>query len=203
MKAIQSIPHFIPVVFFSFALMAASLEGSSQNNRNKGHQSDKNRDRKEYRYDHSSASKHYSKNKGGHKGDKNYYKANHSKGSNDNYSYGDQYANRDYHSKKSYYNHPKYGRVYQKFDNKPTVLRHTHGSYYYSGNQFYTYHDGIGYCRAEPPRHVYFNDLPYNCNRVQVNGQVFFRHGELYFSHSPRGYVMVPSPLEVNFSLRF
>jgi hypothetical protein len=50
---------------------------------------------------------------------------------------------------------------------------------------------------------VYFRDLPFSCNRVHVNNQLYFRHGDLYFSHSPRGYVIVPSPIEVNFSVRF
>ena len=203
MKAMQSITKLIPVVFFSFALMVASLEVNAQNSRNKDHKSDKNRDRKEYRYDHSNHSDQSFGRNDGHKGNGKYNKGYKSGKNNGNYAYGEHHSSRDYHSKKNYFNHPKYGRVYQKFDYKPTVLRHTHGNYYFSGNQFYTYRDGIGYCVAEPPRQMYFRDLPYNCHRVHVNGNVFFRHGDLYFSHSPRGYVMVPSPLAVSFSVGF
>lgn len=120
-----------------------------------------------------------------------------------NNKYSQQHSKGTYQAKHGNFYHPKYGRVYQKFDQKPTIFRHSNGNYYYSRNQFYTYRDGIGYCVAEAPRHVYFRDLPFSCNRVRVNGQVYFRNGDLYFRHSPRGYVMVPSPVEVNLSVKF
>jgi hypothetical protein len=36
-----------------------------------------------------------------------------------------------------------------------------------------------------------------------LNGEVFFRYGNLFFQYSPKGYVMVPSPLEIRFTARF
>lgn len=102
-----------------------------------------------------------------------------------------------------YYNHPRYGRVYQRFEHKPYVLKHSRGNYYYSDNRFYTYRDGIGYCVAEPPRHVYFRELPFRCTRIYANGCEYYRSGDLFFRLSARGYVIVPAPLEVNVSVRF
>lgn len=202
MKAIQSISQFIPVVFFSLVLMAISLDSSAQHSRN-NKKSDKNKDHKEYRNDHSRSSDHFEGRNDGRRGDKKQYKGYNSGRYDGNYAYSEHNSSRSMHSQENYFNHPKYGRIYQKFDHKPTIFRHSQGNYYYSGNQFYTYREGIGYCNAEPPRQLYFRDLPFSCNRVHVNNQVFFRHGDLYFSHSSRGYVIVPPPIEVNFSFSF
>lgn len=202
MKASHLLRQFIPVAIISFAMMAPSFEVSAQNNRNRN-KSEKNNDSKEYRYNPSSQSKHSVGGNNGRKADKKYYKeyqSGHEKGT---YQYSQHYSKKTYPSHKGYFNHPKYGRVYQRFEHKPTIFRHSHGNYYYSQDQFYTYHDGIGYCVADPPRHVYFRDLPSNYSRVHVNGQVYFRNGDIYFSHSPRGYVMVQPPLAINLSVRF
>jgi hypothetical protein len=104
---------------------------------------------------------------------------------------------------RNYFEHPHYGRVYSRFDHDPIIFRHSHGNYFYSDNHFYVYRDGIGYCSVEPPRNVYFSELPFDCSRVRINGQVFFRNGDLFFQLSRRGYVIVPSPIEVRFSARF
>ena len=202
MKAIQSIRQTLPAIIFTAALMALSFDGSAQNNR-KSNKSDRNKDRREYRNDHYNSSDNWEGRNDDRQGDRKHYKE-YSHGRNDgDYQYSEHYSNRPAYGRQSYYNHPQYGRVYQRFDDQPIVFRHSHGDYYYHGNQFYTFRDGVGYCPTEYPRNVYFRDLPFDCNRVQVNGQVFFRHGDFYFSHSQRGYIMVPSPLEVNFSLRF
>lgn len=202
MKAIPSITRFLPGVILSIALMATSIEVSAQNNRNK-HKFDNNKDKEEYRDDHSNSSDHFEGRNDERSEDHKHYKGHNRDRDDDNYVYSDRSYSRPTHYEHNCYTHPAYGRVYQRFDDQPIVFRHSHGDYYYHGTQFYTYRDGVGYCPAESPREVYFNDLPFECNRVHVNGQVFFRHGELYFSHSNRGYVIVPSPLEVNFSLRF
>lgn len=107
------------------------------------------------------------------------------------------------HDKRNYYDHPGYGRVYHRFEGKPYILRHSHGDYYYSGNRFYTYHEGIGYCVTEPPRHVYFRELPFRCTRIYANGCEYYRNGDLFFRLSARGYVIVPAPVEINVSVRF
>ncbi len=198
----QSIRQFLPGIVFILAMMTTSFEVSAQNSRNYN-KSDKNRDRKEYRNDHSNRSDYSTGRNDEHYGDKSHFKV-HNRGRDDrDYGYNQGHSNENYHAQQGYYNHPQYGRVYRRFEDRPIVFRHSHGDYYYHGNQFYTYRDGVGYCPAESPRGMYFSDLPFDCNRVQVNGQVFFRHDDLYFSHSTRGYAIVPSPLEVNFSLRF
>jgi hypothetical protein len=56
---------------------------------------------------------------------------------------------------------------------------------------------------VKAPRNIYFSRLPMECNRVHVNGQVFFRNGELYFQLSPRGYALVPAPVGISISARF
>lgn len=202
MKAIQSTRQFLPAIIFTAALMSLSFNGSAKNYRNYN-KSDRDRDRKEYRDDNSNSSDHWKGRNDDRHGNKKHFKEyNHDRNDRD-YQYSQRYSNgRDY-ERQHYYNHPQYGRVYQRFDDQPIVFRHSHGDYYYHGNQFYTYRDGVGYCPSETPRDVYFRDLPFDCNRLQVNGQVFFRHGDLYFSHSSRGYLIVPSPLQLNFSLRF
>jgi hypothetical protein len=45
--------------------------------------------------------------------------------------------------------------------------------------------------------------LPLECNRVYVNGHVFFRNGDLFFKLSRLGYELVPSPFEIRFTARF
>ena len=203
MKANQSIRQFLPVVILSFIMMATTLEASSQNRRNNDN-SDKNSNHKEYRNDRSKSSNHSVAKNDGRNGDRKHYTERNSGRNNGNYAYNEHNSGRHYNDhQQAYTNHPRYGRVYQRFDHTPYVFRHSHGNYYYSDNQFYTYREGIGYCASEPPRNVYFNELPFECSRVHVNGQVYFRNGDLYFSHSPRGYVIVPAPLAINFSLRF
>ena len=203
MKAIQLIRPFLPGVIFSFALMATSLEVSAQNCRN-NYKSNRNNDREEYRNERSNSSEHdEDRNDDEDGGNKKHYKKYKSDRNNENYEYNQHYSQRPNCSQRSYSNHPQYGRVHESFDQEPVIFRNSHGDYYYSDNQFYTYRDGIGYCEVEPPREVYFTDLPFDCNRVYVNGHTFFRNGDLYFSHSPRGYVIVPPPLAINFSIRF
>jgi len=58
----------------------------------------------------------------------------------------------------NYYNHPRYGRVYQRFDHNPFVFNSNRGNYYYYGNHFYNYRQGIGYCMIEPPLNI-FNEI--------------------------------------------
>lgn len=196
MKTIHSLRQYLPVVFFTLALMAASGEVTAQKHQ-KNNKSDKNSEYKKYKNDHSGKyenresedsenfEKHYSgKNKG-------------------NYAYSERYSKKQKYSHNNYSNHPKYGRVYQRFDHNPVVFRHSRGNYYYSGNNFYNYRRGIGYYVVEPPRQVYFSDLPFRCERVYTHGHEYYRNGDLYFNYSPRGYVIVPSPFQVNLSVRF
>jgi len=216
MKTINSIRQYIPIVFFSLALMATSSEVSAQNQRN-NNKSDKNINRKEYRNERSGRQDQPTARSENRNGDRKEYKNDRSYGQNqsldrnesrnrDGNNYERQNSGRNngnYESSQNYSNHPKYGRVYQRFDHNPIVFRHSRGNYYYSGNQFYSYRRGVGYYVVEPPRNEYFSNLPFECERVHAHGQVFYQNGDLFFSYSPRGYRIVPSPFEVNFSVRF
>ncbi len=119
------------------------------------------------------------------------------------HSYQHNDYHKTYHVNKYYYEHPKYGRVYHKFDRTPVVFHYSQGNYYYYDNRFYRYYDGIGYCIVDAPRNVVFHDLPVACNRVVVNGHVYWRNGDLYFATNPGGFVLVPSPVQISISARF
>lgn len=113
------------------------------------------------------------------------------------------YLSRNNRTQSNYFNHPQYGRVYRRFDRNPIVFENSRGNYYYSNNNFYRYNDGIGYCMVEPPRDIYFSNLPIECEQVYINDQEYFRNGDLYFQLSNRGYFIVPSPIELRISARF
>jgi len=185
MKTINAMRQYFPVLILSFALIAVSVEGSAQNHR-KDNKSDKKNDHKEYRTVRS-AKNDGRKSRNDYQNDRKDFQNRHSDRNKGDYVYNPRYSKKQNHSKSSYVNHPKYGRVYQRFDHSPVVFKHSRGNYYYS----------------EPPRHMYFKDLPFRCERVYANGHVYFRNGDLFFSYSPRGYVIVPSPFQVNFSVRF
>lgn len=194
MKTIDNLRQYLPVVAISLVLLASTIDLSAQNRRNDDKKG-KDRDRKEYRqphphrYDDSrTANREWRDRKDNDR---------------DRYYYHPKYSKKYKHAQVHHYDHPRYGRVYNKFDRNPVVFRHDHGNYYYYGNRFYTYHKGVGYCVTEPPRHVYFRHLPADCSRVHVNGQVFFRNGDLFFQLSPRGYAIVTSPVQVNLSFGF
>jgi hypothetical protein len=203
MKTLNAIRQILPVVFFALTLMAASVEVTAQNKGNYK-KSDKNSDRKEYRNTDRSVQK-YDKKSGNDSryGDGKDYARYHSGKKNGTYVYSDHNSKKKNYSHKNYINHPKYGKVYQRFDHNPVVFRHSRGNYYYSGNNFYSYRRGVGYYVVEPPRQVYFRELPFRSERVYAHGQPYYRNGDLYFSYTPRGYVIVPSPFKVNFSVRF
>lgn len=142
----------------------------------------------------------------------NVSRGNQSYGNRDNRSYESRdyrnqnqsgYLSRNNRTQSNYFNHPRYGRVYSRFDRNPIVFEHSRGNYYYSNNNFYRYNDGIGYCMVEPPRDIYFSNLPIECEQVYINDQEYFRNGDLYFQLSDRGYFIVPSPIELRISARF
>lgn len=202
MKTINAMKQYFPIVILSFALMAVSAIGSTQNSRN-DNKSDKNSDHKEYRNNEHSGKKYDKKsgNNYAYRNGRNYDKHNSGKEIR-NYRYSEGNLKQNY-SYKNYSNHPKYGKVYQRFDHNPLVFSHSKGNYYYSGNNFYSYRNGVGYYVVEPPRQVYFRDLPFKCERVYAHGHEYYRNGNLFFNYSPRGYTIVPSPFQANLSVRF
>jgi len=190
MKSLNTTRTFLTAAILSFAFMSATITANADDHKNNG--GHKNNHRIEY-----NKGEHYRSHNNGrgnsNKESKKYYKE-------DKYDHNYRTYN---HDKRAYYDHPKYGRVYNRFKNEPYVFRHSHGDYYYSDNRFYTYHDGIGYCISETPRNIYFRELPFHCTRVYSNGREYYRNGDLFFRMSARGYVIVPTPVEFNISVRF
>jgi len=198
MKTINNLKQYIPVLTISLVLIASAIDTDAQNRRN---ETKKDRELKEYRktdrHEQKTAKNDWKDRKDENWEHRNYERDDHRKEYHPKYSKNKKYIH------PSYFDHPKYGRVYNKFDRNPLVFKHQQGDYYYYENNFYRYHKGIGYCVIESPRHLYFKHLPVDCSRVRLNGHVFFRHGDVFFQLSPRGYVIVPSPLDVRFTARF
>ena len=190
MKTNHIFRQVLPVMLFS-TLLLATTNTSAQNHWKK---EKREHERSEYRdrYDRAERNQY---NNG--RGSRDYaYR------DNDDRSYRSGYKSSRAHES-HYFDHPRYGRVYQRFDYNPVVFHHNRDNYYCYGDHFYTYRRGVGYCMVEPPRDVYFRTLPAECERVYVNGNVFFRHGSLFFQLSPRGYSMVTAPVQLRISAQF
>jgi hypothetical protein len=198
MKTTDYLRQYFPVFTIAGILITSASVSEAQNHRKNDREKD--RDHKEYRY--SDRDKHQTSEYKW-KGKDRDWDDRYSERNDDRREYHPKYTNRKHNYKPDYFDHPRYGRVYHNMDQRHVVYRHKHGDYYFLGDHFYRYHKGIGYCVVEPPRGIYFSHLPVACDRVRIDGHVFFRHGDLYFQLSPRGYVLVPSPLEIRFSARF
>jgi hypothetical protein len=202
MKTIDYLRHYIPVVTISLVLIASAFVVRAEDRHKKeSRENEHERNRNEYRspgYHHEETARNeWNEHLNRDRNDEDYkYRGNHNE-------YHPKYYSNHHHAQPDYFNHPKYGRVYQRFEHNPIVFETRGGNYYYSGNNFYRYHEGIGYCVVEPPSHIYFRRLPFECRRVYLNGEVFFSNGSLFFQYSPKGYVLVPSPLELRFTARF
>jgi len=199
MKTIDYLRQYIPVLTISMVLVASTIDANAQNKRsdNRNKKDTKTEYRKSDRNDKRTAQNNWRNDRGESHEKQNWNSYDNRK------DYHPHYSSKMKHAQPTYFNHPKYGRVYSRFDYNPVVFRHNHDNYYYYGNNFYTYRNGIGYCIVAPPRLVYFNQLPVTCSRVFVNGHTYFRNRELYFQLSPRGYSIVPAPISLQFSVRF
>ncbi len=194
MKTINNIRQVLPVLLFS-TLLFSTTTISAQNRWKK----DKTeRGKNEYRERDDYETRNYDKM--GHT-DQDYAYRNDER-NDDKIIYHSGHHSRNKHESR-YFEHPRYGRVYERFSCDPIVFYNNRGNYYYYGDQFYTYRRGIGYCVVDPPRNVYFRTLPAECERIFVNGNIFFRRGDLYFQLSPRGYSIVNSPFQVRISACF
>jgi|APCry1669188970_1035186.scaffolds.fasta_scaffold89351_1 hypothetical protein len=201
MKTINYLRQYTPIVIISTLLIASTFGASAENHEKEGKGNNRGHERKESRLsdrnNERTATNDWQNRRNGDGDDRNYEASNHRN------EYHPEYTRRNDHEHLNYYNHPSYGRVYNRFENNPIVFRNQYGDYFYSGNNFYRYRYGIGYCISEPPRNQYYRNLPVECNRVYVNGRAFFRSGDLFFKLSPRGYELVSSPFEIRFTARF
>ena len=198
MKTLNNFRQYFPVLILVTAMTVSTVDVNAQN-RGKEGKKENGREKKEYRESDRKDDKTAYNNRRDDR-DASYERKNWN-----NREVRQEYRpkyNRYKHYESDYFEHPRYGRVYQRFDRNPVVFRHDRDDYYYYGNRFYSYRKGVGYYVVEPPRNVYFRELPVDCERVQVNGNVLFRNGDLYFQLSRRGYALVNLP-GVSISARF
>jgi hypothetical protein len=195
MKTLNIFKQYFPIFILVTAMTVSTVEVNAQNYRKEG-KNENGRERKEYRdsdRDDNRTANNYRRDDR----DRNYEQKSWS-----DREYHPKYSKKNKYHKADYFEHPRYGRVYQRFDRNPVVFRHDRDDYYYYGDHFYSYRRGVGYCVVEAPRNVYFRQLPVDCERVQVNGNVLFRSGDLYFQLSRRGYTLVNLP-GISISARF
>ena len=197
MKTLNNFRQYFPVLMLAAAMIASTVVANAEDHHKEG-KKENGRERKEYRESGRDDDRTSYNDRSD---DRNYERKNWNSRENHK-EYHPQYSNRYKHQTSNYFEHPKYGRVYERFDRNPVVFHHDRDDYYYYGNHFYSYRRGVGYCVVEPPRHVYFRQLPVDCERVYVNGNIFFRNGDLYFQLSPRGYALVNLP-RISISARF
>jgi len=183
----NNLKQYFPVLICTVFLTTATIGVSAENHRGEG-----KRDREKGKREYSRNDRDDDRS--------SYYYRDYDR---DNRSYQAKYHKRYRSNQPDYFEHPQYGRVYQRFDRNPVVFRHNHDDYYYYGNHFYTYRRGVGYCVVEEPRNVYFRTLPVECERVYIGGHVYFRNGDLFFQLSPRGYVMTTIPAGIHITARF
>jgi len=201
MKTLDFFRRYIPVMTISSILIASAfVAGAEDHHKKESRENENDRNRLEYRKPDRQYEKithnEWNGNRTRNRNDVDFeYRENRSE-------YHPKYYT-NHHSQRDYFNHPIYGRVYHRFEHSPLVFETPRGNYYYSGNNFYRYHQGLGYCVVEPPHQIYFRHLPNECRRVYLNGEVFFSSGDLFFQYSTKGYVLVPSPLELRFTAKF
>jgi hypothetical protein len=195
MKTIDNLRQYLPVVIFSTILITSAVEVNAEDHHKEGKRGN-GHERNEYRESGRDNDRTAYNNRRDDR-DGSYERKNWN-----NREYRPKYSNRNKHYESEYFEHPRYGRVYQRFDRNPIVFHHDRDDYYYYGDHFYSYRRGVGYCVVDAPRNVYFRQLPVACERVYVNGNVLFRNGDLFFQLSRRGYALVNLP-GVSISARF
>ena len=199
MKTLDNFRQYLPVLMLATAMIASTVVASAEDHHKEGKRGN-GRERNEYRESGRDDDRTAYNNRRDDR-DGSYERKNWNNREDDR-EYRQKYNNRNKHYESEYFEHPRYGRVYQRFDHNPVVFHNDRDDYYYYGNHFYSYRRGVGYCVVDAPRNVYFRELPVDCERVQVNGNVLFRNGDLYFQLSPRGYALVNLP-GISISARF
>jgi hypothetical protein len=99
-----------------------------------------------------------------------------------------------YRYNKYYYHHPVYGDVIRRFVYSPYIFIHNHHRYYSYNGHFFRFVTGIGYVLVDLPFGLAFEQLPYGYDRVNINGYLYFRIGNLFFEYTDYGYRLVHYP---------
>lgn len=122
------------------------------------------------------------------------------------------YGHSEYHDGYGYhndhYNQPKTYSVWNfpapwVYANHAYVFRHSHGDYYFYNNRFFSYDPFRGYYAVTFPYQTIFSWLPAGYDEVMVDGQIYFRYGNLFFVETPVGYRIVPPPAGIYVSINF
>jgi hypothetical protein len=113
------------------------------------------------------------------------------------YSWRDYYNGYNpysYRFHRNYAYHPRYGHVIKRFVVRPIILSHNNIRYYCYDGHFFRHLRGVGYVLVDIPFGIVFNTLPYEYERVYINGYLYFRIGNLFFERTNFGFSLVHYP---------
>ena len=109
--------------------------------------------------------------------------------------------NKKWHKEPYYYS---YHRIPNwTYSYHPVSFRHNHGNYYFHEDRFYRYHKHYGYILVENPYNVVFTTMPYGYRRIIIDGAVYYKYGNSFFSYTPYGYRLIPRKHWIYLSARF
>ena len=115
------------------------------------------------------------------------------------YSWRDYY--RAYHTQsylfhRNYVFNTRYGHVIKRFNNssRPIIFYHRNIAYYCYNGHFFRHVRGVGYVLVDIPFGITFSTLPYEYERVYINGYLYFRIGNLFFERTPMGFSLIHYP---------
>lgn len=97
--------------------------------------------------------------------------------------YAYQQPNARYRAKK------QYSAVYNCLPQKTRVVYLNGHKYYHHNNSYYLHNTTGGYVVVKPPR--YINRVPQGAIKVNYRGHNAYMHGEIYFSWTPYGYIIL------------
>lgn len=113
------------------------------------------------------------------------------------YSWRDYYSAYNPHSylfHRYYVHHPVYGHVIRKFTVRPVIFNHNGIKYYCYDGHFFRRVRGIGYVLVDIPFGMTFDSLPRSYERVHINGDLYFRIGNIFFERTNFGFVLIHYP---------
>ncbi len=186
MKTNINIRNIAAVGILGFALAIGSLpvnaQGHGKGNRNK----ENNRKEKEWKNDHRNKDRYYD-----YRPDNREFRRDR-----DQEAYHRSYERHDNH-KHVYTRHAPWGK------HRPFTMHHRGGKVFYYGGHYYEYHPRHGYIMINMPVNYVFNDLPYGCRKVWIDGHYYYRHENVFFKPSVHGYVVIPTPPGITISASF
>ncbi|MDR2911546.1 MAG: hypothetical protein LBV47_09345 [Bacteroidales bacterium] len=113
------------------------------------------------------------------------------------YSWRDYYRAynpRSFQFHRYYVHHPIYGHVIRRFTVRPIIFNHNNIRYYCYDGHFFRQIRGVGYVLVDIPFGITFNVLPHNYERVHINGDLYFRIGNMFFERTNFGFILIHYP---------